>query len=44
MIETLQKETNRFLKEIYENTNKQWKKMNETVRYIKVEIELVNQN
>jgi hypothetical protein len=32
MGESLKEETSKFLKEIYENTNKHWKEMTKTVK------------
>ena len=39
MIEVFKREIEKFLKEIYVNTNKQGKKMNQTLQDLKVEIE-----
>lgn len=41
MIEVLKEELTKSFKEIYENTNKPWKKMNKTVQDLKVEIESI---
>ena len=41
MIEVLKEEITKSLKDIYENTNKQWKEMNKTVQDLKVEIESI---
>lgn len=38
MIDVLKEEKNESLKEIYENTNKQWKGKNKTIQDLKVEI------
>lgn len=39
MIPVLKEEMNTHLKEIYENTNKQWEKMNKTIQDLEAEIE-----
>lgn len=39
MIEFRKEEMNRSLKEIYVNTNKQWREIIQAVQYLKVEIE-----
>jgi predicted nucleotide-binding protein (sugar kinase/HSP70/actin superfamily) len=41
MTEVLKEEMTKSLKEVYENTNKQWKEMNKTVQDLKVEIESI---
>ena len=39
MIKFLKEEMNESLKEIYVNTNKQWRKVNQSLQDLKVEIE-----
>ena len=41
MIETFKEEINKSPKEIQENTIKQVKKINKTVQYLKIEIEVI---
>jgi len=43
VIEAFKEETNKFLKEIYETTNKLWKVMNQTTQAFKVEIESIKE-
>jgi hypothetical protein len=42
MIEVLKEEINKSLKEIYENTNKEWKKMSKTVQDLMTQNESIN--